>query len=161
MYARMTCGLILTWLLLAVPVASQTRPAPSTSAKGNTPAVAPSPAEDRAPYDPSGRRDPFVSLRARGEANLPSGDRPRGVRGVLINDVSLRGVLRNGDSLLGIVHTPDNKTYTVRAGDVFFDGSVKAVTTDAVIFLQRVDDPLSPVKQREVRKALRTPEENR
>jgi hypothetical protein len=35
------------------------------------------------------------------------------------------------------------------------------VGADAVVFLQRVEDPLSPVKQREIRKSLRTTEESR
>ena len=36
-----------------------------------------------------------------------------------------------------------------------FDGTVKAITQDAVVFSQDVNDPLSLVKQREVRKAIR------
>ena len=73
----------------------------------------------------------------------------------------MRGVLRTNGKLLAIVQAPDNKTYTVHPGDALYDGTVKVVANDAVIFLQRVDDPLSPVKQREIRKTLRTTEENR
>jgi Tfp pilus assembly protein PilP len=83
------------------------------------------------------------------------------VKGLLISEVSIRGVLRSKGQLLAIIQAPDNKTYSVHSGDALFDGTVKVVATDAVIFLQRVDDPLSPVKQREIRKTLRTPEENR
>ena len=36
-----------------------------------------------------------------------------------------------------------------------FDGSVKAITPDTVVFSQDVNDPLSLVKQREVRKSIR------
>jgi len=64
-------------------------------------------------------------------------------------------------ALLAIVQAPDKKSYTLRPGDPLLDGAVKVVAKDAVIFVQRVDDPLSPVKQREIRKTLRTPEENR
>ena len=42
-----------------------------------------------------------------------------------------------------------------KAGDKLFDGVVKAVTQDAVVFSQDVNDPLSLVKQREVRKSIR------
>jgi hypothetical protein len=35
------------------------------------------------------------------------------------------------------------------------DGTVGAITADAVVFVQQVNDPLSPVKQREIRKPLR------
>ncbi len=142
----------------------------ATSVASGTPAARPAASkaepdssrpEERAAYDPSGRRDPFVSLLARGETRLPEGGRPVGVKGLLIGDLSVRGVLRSHGKLLAIVQTPDNKTYSVHPGDALFDGTVKVVANDAVIFLQRVDDPLSPVKQREIRKTLRTSEETR
>jgi hypothetical protein len=38
---------------------------------------------------------------------------------------------------------------------------VKSITQDAVIFSQDVNDPLSVVKQKEVRKTLRSGEESR
>ncbi len=138
--------------------------APARTAAAAKPAAAPeqsSRPEERAAYDPSGRRDPFISLLSRGETNLVTGSRPTGVRGVLISELSVRGVLRSKGQLLAIVQAPDNKTYTVRPGDTLLDGTVKVVAQDAVIFLQRVDDPLSPVKQREIRKTLRTSEETR
>ena len=145
----------------AVPAASAAttpaKPAPSGIADSAT-ASRP---DDRAAYEASGRRDPFVSLLARGDAKLPTSGRPAGVKGLLIGDLSVRGVLRTRGKLLAIVQSPDNKTYTVHPGDALLDGSVKVVATDAVIFLQRVDDPLSPVKQREIRKTLRISEETR
>ena len=44
---------------------------------------------------------------------------------------------------------------TVNAGDRVMDGTVKSITQDAVVFSQNVNDPLSLVKQREVRKTIR------
>jgi hypothetical protein len=35
------------------------------------------------------------------------------------------------------------------------DGSIKAITNDSVVFSQDVNDPLSMVKQKEVRKTVR------
>ena len=143
---------------------SSTPVTPAAASKAAAAAPAPQvPArpEDRAGYDPAGRRDPFVSLLSRGETKLPVGGRPVGTKGLLIGEVSVRGVMRSGGKLLAIVQAPDNKTYTVHPGDALYDGTVKVVANDAVIFLQRVDDPLSPVKQREIRKTLRTTEENR
>ena len=134
------------------------------TAVASTPTAESSPVrpDDRAAYDPSGRRDPFVSLLQVGETKLPpAGGRPRGVKGLLVSELSLRGVLRSKGQLVAIVQAPDNKTYTVHSGDALFDGTVKVVAQEAVIFVQRVDDPLSPVKQREIRKTLRVSEENR
>lgn len=178
MLTRLTACAVLLSATMAVPgfaqAAGKATPssAPTTapaktrtgpSATPGTAAAAPSASrpDDRAAYDPSGRRDPFVSLLQVGDTKLPVGGRPRGVRGLLVGEVSLRGVLRSRGQFVAILQAPDNKTYTVHPGDALFDGSVKVVAQDAVIFVQRVDDPLSPVKQREIRKTLRVSEENR
>lgn len=107
-------------------------------------------------YDPAGRRDPFVSLTARG-AELPSaGARPAGLPGLLINEITVKGVLKSPKGgFIALVQSPDGRTYIVHSGDKVMDGTVKAITTDAVVFSQDVNDPLSLVKQREVRKSIR------
>ena len=43
-------------------------------------------------------------------------------------------------------------------GDRLFDGSVKSIVQDKVVFSQEVNDPLSLVKQREIPKAVRSAE---
>jgi hypothetical protein len=53
----------------------------------------------------------------------------------------------------------DRKTYLVRVGDRLLDGTVRTITADAVVILQRVNDPLSVDTEREVRKGLRPTEE--
>lgn len=108
-------------------------------------------------YDPNGRRDPFVSLTTRG-GDLPGagGTRPAGVPGLLVNEITVKGVLKSPKGgFIALVQNPDSKTYIIRAGDKVMDGTVKAITQDAVVFSQDVNDPLSLVKQREVRKAIR------
>jgi hypothetical protein len=108
-------------------------------------------------YDPGGRRDPFVSLTGRGAEVTPVGSgRPSGLPGVLVNEVTLKGVFKSSKgAFIALLQTPDNKTYIVHPGDKVMDGSVKTITQDAVVFSQDVNDPLSLVKQREVRKTLR------
>jgi hypothetical protein len=108
-------------------------------------------------YDPNGRRDPFVSLTARG-GDLPGagGTKPAGLPGLLVNEITVKGVLKSPKGgFIALVQAPDNKTYIIRPGDKVMDGTVKAITQDAVVFSQDVNDPLSLVKQREVRKAIR------
>jgi hypothetical protein len=108
-------------------------------------------------YDPAGRRDPFVSLSGRG-GDLPvsAAARPSGPGGLLVNDITVKGVLKSPKGgFSALVQAPDNRTYILRTGDKVFDGSVKAISQDAVVFSQDVNDPLSLVKQREVRKAIR------
>ena len=142
-------------------------PAPPSGAPASASAPAEQnakPAEAGAPftYNPEGRRDPFVSLIGRG-SNDPKtqGARPAGIPGLLINEVSVKGIVRNSTGFVALIQGPDNKTYVVKAGDRLMDGSVKSIVQDAVVFSQDVNDPLSLVKQKEIRKALRSAEGGR
>jgi type IV pilus assembly protein PilP len=112
-------------------------------------------------YEPEGRRDPFVSLLARGSDPTSAASRPPGVAGLLINEVIVKGIVRDRSGFIAMVQAPDNKTYIVRGGDKLMDGTVKSITADTVVFSQDVNDPLSLVKQREVRKAVRPLEDQR
>ncbi len=153
------------WIGVAgLPVALEVRPAsqPPAAPEVSQPEV-PEVVEQPAvySYDSEGRRDPFVSLLARG-TDLPSaGERPAGLVGLSVNEVALRGVVVSGGVYVAVLEAPDNKTYLVRIDDRLFDGSVKEITADSIIFLQEVNDPLSLVTEREVRKGLRDAEEGR
>jgi biotin carboxyl carrier protein len=150
---------------LAPPAAQAAAPQRPQGAPGSpaapAPTGAPAPATTATTagytYDPAGRRDPFVSLTGRGaEVSVPGGARPGGVPGLLIAEITLKGVLKSPKGgFIALVQSADNRTYIVRQGDKVFDGSVKAITAEAVVFSQDVNDPLSLVKQREVRKAIR------
>jgi type IV pilus assembly protein PilP len=120
-------------------------------------------AEPSAPfsYNPEGRRDPFISLLGRGSDSKAQGVRPSGVPGLLINEVSIKGIVRNSSGFVALIQGPDNKSYVVKAGDRLMDGTVKSIVQDAVVFSQDVNDPLSLVKQKEIRKPLRVVEGGR
>lgn len=141
------------------PTPANTPPAPASTPGQQTS----KPAEAGAPftYNPEGRRDPFVSLIGRGNDPKTQGARPPGVPGLLINEVSVKGIVRNNTGFIALIQGPDNKTYVVKAGDRLMDGSVKSIVQDAVVFSQDVNDPLSLVKQKEIRKALRSAEGGR
>jgi Tfp pilus assembly protein PilP len=68
-------------------------------------------------------------------------------------------VLEIRGTLIAMIHGPDNKTYTVHQGDKLLDGTIRAITQQGLVIVQEVNDPLSLVKQREVRKFLRGLEE--
>jgi len=165
-------------LMTAIPSsAAQRGPAPPASAQAAaapTPTAAPSadqPAGQSSPisaeagapftYSPEGRRDPFVSLIGKGSDPKNAGARPTGVPGLLINEVSVKGIVRNSAGFVAMIQGPDNKTYVVKAGDRLMDGTVKSIVQDAVVFSQDVNDPLSLVKQKEIRKSLRSTEGGR
>lgn len=134
---------------------------PAQAPPASQPVEAPPPAAPAFSYDPTGRRDPFVSLVGRGSVVEATGERPAGVPGMLINEVSLKGIMQERSGFIALVQGPDKKTYAIRPGQRLLDGTVKSITQDTVVFSQDVNDPLSLVKQREVRKTLRSGEENR
>ena len=94
----------------------------------------------------SGGTDPRPSAGRRGD----------GAAGLSVGEISVRGVLQSRDGLIAMVQGPDNKTYIVHQGDRLLDGSIKSITTQGLICIQDVNDPLSLVKQREVSKLLRS-----
>ena len=113
-------------------------------------------------YNPDGRRDPFVSLLRRGTDTGRSQGRPtEGVAGMLVNELVLKGIMQSRPNFVALVQGPDNKTYVVRVNDRLADGSVRAITADTMVLMQDVNDPLSATKQREVRKTLRAPVEQK
>ena len=139
----------------AAPAASQ--PIEKGKATSGTPAPAAPAAAGAAPYsyDPQGRRDPFVSLVARGSDPGSAASRPSGLPGLLISEVAVKGIVRDRSGLIAMVQGTGTKTFIVRPGEKLMDGSVKAITNDSVVFSQDVNDPLSMVKQKEVRKTVR------
>ena len=156
-------GAAIPGLVLTSPAFAQ---APAATAPAATPPAPPRPAPP-APdsagftYSPEGRRDPFVSLLRRGGSSLnPTiGTRPAGLAGLETSEVTLKGTVQSGTGYVGILLGADNKTYIVRPGDRLLDGTVRAITQNALVILQQVNDPLSLDKQREVRKVLRQTEE--
>ena len=115
-------------------------------------------------YSPQGRRDPFVSLVARGnEGGGNTGEatkvRAEGVPGIMTGELFVRGIMQSRGAWVAMVAGADKKIYTVRAGDKLADGVIRQITANSVVILQEVNDPLSLEKQREVRKFLRGGEE--
>lgn len=141
----------------AVQAAAASPPLEKGKATSGTPApvVPAAPAAAPYSYDPQGRRDPFVSLVARGSDPGSAASRPSGLPGLLISEVAVKGIVRDRSGLIAMVQGTGTKTFIVRPGEKLMDGSVKAITNDGVVFAQDVNDPLSMVKQKEVRKTVR------
>jgi Tfp pilus assembly protein PilP len=160
-------------LLTAVPLARAQKPAaPPAAQPAPVPAPAPAPAPAAAAsaastppapenytYQPDGRRDPFLSLTANGGEGRALPRRGEGPAGLSVADISVRGVMQSRGALVAMIQGPDTKTYIVRQGDKLLDGTIKTVTSQGLIVIQEVNDPLSLVKQREIRKFLRSVED--
>jgi len=149
---------------LAAPLDAQHAPADQKAA---APAgqKAPVQAEQAAPepftYQADGRRDPFLNLLGTGPEPRPVGRKSDGLAGLALGEITVRGVMQSRDSLVAMIAGPDNKTYIVHQGDRLLDGQIKTITHDGLVVVQRVTDPLSTVKQREVQKLLRSLEDAR
>lgn len=151
--------------LLSTALALLTAQAPAAPAPASSPAATPPPAAapDGYAYSPEGRRDPFVSLLRGGSDERASraGGGVDGLAGLGVDEISVRGVVAAGSGYLAMVQGPDNKTFIVRPNARLLDGTIKAVTAEGLVILQEVNDPLSLVKQKEVRKVLRGLEEGK
>jgi type IV pilus assembly protein PilP len=163
---RLSVAIAALTLAFVVPASAQppakpqgSQPAAPAATSGTPPAAAPAaaPVEPAAySYDPQGRRDPFVSLLARGSDARGAATRAAGLPGVLIAEASVKGIVRDRSGFIAMIQGTGTKTFIVRTGEKLMDGTVKAIAADSVVFLQDVNDPLSMVKQKEVRKPVRS-----
>jgi Tfp pilus assembly protein PilP len=132
--------------------------APGPAAQPATPAVPPPPPETYT-YQAEGRRDPFLNLVGTGTETRATSRKGEGPAAMMVAEISVRGVVQSRGELVAMVHGPDNKTYIVHQGDKFADGTIKSITPQGLVIVQEVNDPLSLVKQREIRKLLRSLED--
>ncbi len=171
--ARLPLGALLIGLC-SLPVGAQTPATPpaaqsAAAAAAAAPSALPPPPAPAAAapqgytYNAEARRDPFVSLLRRGSdpERSAASNRAPGLDGLGVGEVTLKGTVANRDGFVAILLGIDSRTYIARAGDRLLDGAIKSIAADSMVVVQRVTDPLSPRKQREVRKALRQTEEAR
>jgi Tfp pilus assembly protein PilP len=165
--------LILAGLTRLVDAQSPAKPAPASgpstpSPAASAPAVPGAAAAPAAPaaappeaytYRTEGRRDPFLNLVGIGAENKLTSRKGEGVTGLTVGEISVRGVVQSRGALVAMIQGPDHKTYIVHQGDKLLDGAVKSVTPDGLVIVQEVNDPLSLIKTREVRKSLRSLED--
>jgi Tfp pilus assembly protein PilP len=153
-------------MVSATGALAQTKPAPAKPEPTPAPVEAAKPADQAAvpaaeayTYAADGRRDPFLNLLALGAEPKATGQRTDGPTGLTVAEISVRGVVQSKGALVAMVQAPDSKTYIMRPGDKLMDGTIKAVTTQGLVIVQEINDPLSIEKQREVRKLLRSLED--
>jgi len=157
----------LTTLALALATAAACHvPAVSAQAAPAAPAAPKADAQPAAPYNynSEGRRDPFLSLTGGGTGNdakaLPK-PTAAGIAGIRVDELSVRGIMQSRERLVAMVQGPDNRTYLIHQGDKLADGVVKSITPQGLVLVQDVSDPRAKEKTRDVRKLLRTPEDEK
>jgi len=131
-------------------------PPPTQPATGQPPPA--KPATEAYTYDAENRRDPFITLIGTGGETtvVKKGDGPASM---IVAEISVRGIMQSKGGYVAMVEGADKKTYIVHAGDRLADGAIKSILPTGLVIIQEVNDPLSLVKQREVRKLLRSLED--
>lgn len=148
-------------MMLLILIATLIAQPPAQATAAAAPAVT-APVDPDYAYSSEGRRDPFVSLiRSGSDSRTVRRDGAEGIGALSVDEISVRGIVAGTKGLIAMVQGPDNKTYLVRQNDKLLDGSVKTITRQGMVILQEVSDPLSLVKQKEVRKLLRGTEEGK
>ena len=154
----------------AKPAPGPAKPAPGPAPVKPGPAAAPAaaapptaaatpPEKEAYTYRPEGRRDPFMNLvGGGGKGELPT-RRAEGPAGITVAELTVRGVMQSRGALVAMIEGPDKKTYIVHQGDKLYDGTIRSISTQGLVVVQEVNDPLSLIKQREVRKMLRSLED--
>jgi type IV pilus assembly protein PilP len=117
------------------------------------PAPASEPSADSYHYDPTGRRDPFVSLVSR-VTETESDSHVDSLADIASVDVKVSGVIESDGGYVAMVEGPAGKTWLAHVHDRLRDGTIKSITLRELIIEQKIADPLSPVKQREIRKPV-------
>ncbi len=151
---------IVATLAAALPAMLQAQtPAPGQPAVPAPPALA---AAAPYTYNQGDRRDPFLALTGTGgDPKAPPKRTGEGIAAMRVDDLTVRGVMQSRDRLVAMVQGADNRTYLIHQGDKLVDGIVKTVMPDGLVLVQDVDDPRSRLKTREVRKLLRSAEDEK
>jgi Tfp pilus assembly protein PilP len=94
-------------------------------------------------YDPAGRRDPFRSLRQGFERNQEGDSEPRppGLPGMSVDEIRLEGIIETPNGILAFVQGRDNISYILRPGTKLYDGEVKEIYFDHIVFRKQSNDP--------------------
>jgi Tfp pilus assembly protein PilP len=94
-------------------------------------------------YDPAGRRDPFRSLREGFEKayDEEAEPRPPGLPGMTVDEITLEGIIETPNGILAFVQGRDNISYILRPGTKLYDGEVKEIRFDRIVFRKQSNDP--------------------
>ena len=94
-------------------------------------------------YDPAGRRDPFRSLRDGFEQayNDEAEPRPPGLPGMTVDELRLEGIIETPNGILAFAQGRDNISYILRPGTKLYDGEVKEIHFDRIVFRKQSNDP--------------------
>ena len=108
-------------------------------------------------YKPAGRRDPFwdpLKGTKQGEK-----EKIAGIAGLTINEMTLEGILLINGAYQAQFRGPDNRPWSVKVGDMVYDGEVVKIDLNSVTFRQNLPQIMGGTRERIVVKNLNPEEE--
>lgn len=164
MMKRFLCSLIVfvSILLLLSGVLAQA-PLPGRVEEPNR-AKDPATVAKSSRYDPGDRKDPFLNplraLKKRAAVSVDEeedrGQPPPGIAGMYIAQVALLGTSVRDGGMMAVFQGTDKRAYFLRVGDRLFDGQVKEIKGDRVVFTRTTKMKSGKVINQEIVKELRT-----
>jgi len=125
-------------------------------APGKTPTPVPTVAAPAPPPESPGQAliEQDESAMAGRQGKGSPGQRPPGIPGIAIDDVTLQGIWKTRAGYVAQIRGTDNKSHLLRAGDQLFDGEVLRIGPNEVVFRQNLNDPQSVKPFRDLTKQL-------
>ena len=95
-------------------------------------------------FNSRGKRDPFYNLfKAQQEETIqvgtvpPLSQRPPGLAGLLISEVTVSGTAGNSNTHLVVLKGIDGETYIANEGSKLYDGYVRSISSSEVVFVRQ------------------------
>ncbi|MBI4482739.1 MAG: hypothetical protein HY652_07605 [Acidobacteria bacterium] len=156
------CLILLGILILAAgEMSAQPPPQPAPGEQAEAPAPATEPDTIGVRFDSLKKRDPFRNLLLKTDPTIrqfvgppPRDLRAPGVSGMLIAEVQLTGIASASNGRLAVMTGLDKRAHFLRVGDRLFDGHVKEINAEDVVFIQELKDTAGQVVQNQVVKKL-------
>jgi hypothetical protein len=106
-------------------------------------------------YEPRGRRDPFVNPLPKTPVEDKDGQRPvvrpNGLPGVLVSEIRLSGIVNSSQpTMKKAMLVVGKSTYFAKQGDSLFDGVVKEIRSNEVVFSMVSSKTKEPVNRETV-----------
>ena len=142
----------LAWGQASTPVpAAKAKPAAAKTAT-----VTETPAEGMPGTQAPRKRDPFINpVQAvrEGMAGACSG----GKRCLVIQEIVLRGVVKSVNGMIAVVENSAQRTYFLHTNDPIYNGFVKGITPDSVVFREHYIDNFGRDAERDIVKTVNAP----
>lgn len=117
-------------------------------------------------YESRGKRDPFVSLLHVKEAERvrivpppPLSQRPPGLPGLLVSEVTVAGIAAGPSGQLVVLKGIDGVSYLAKKGSTLFDGRIEEVSAERVLFSREQVDTRGNKKTSRVVKKMYSEEQ--